>query len=556
VNPTFQAALTSSFDICIVGSGPAGIITALELEKLAPKTKILLLEYGTGKTAKQSNSLDDSIENINPRNHHDPYECTNKGLGGTSATWGGRCVMYDEVDFFLREPTGANNTWPREILREIQKSSEPANSYFDCGRGGFNLHEFPQMGYRPIADGFIEGDVTDSGIEKWSLPTRFGKKYRNRLVRSPTIHFVEGCEVQRLDGVGTDGKVRSIIVRNIHTRDEYRIQARIFIIAAGAQETTRILLKSTEVFRQLGGVPDSLGKFYQGHISGKIANIKFSGDPAKTDYGFGILPSGEYVRRRFLLSTETLVKKGLLNTAFWLDNPFYVDPKHRNGAMSLMYLAMITPILGKRLAPPAVAYSITKGRVNRLGAHLLNVLRDFPRSILVPMEIFCKRYIPKRKLPGVFLFNKDNRYALHFHAEQMPARRNRMELGSDGNTLVIHYEISDGDIQSVIGAHEVLDEWLRKCSCGYLEYWHPSGQLGDIIRNSSKDGVHQVGTTRISEREEDGVVDKDLKVWRIDNLYICSSSTFPTSGQANPTFMMGAFAVRLAGHLVKKHALY
>ena len=94
-------------------------------------------------------------------------------------------------------------------------------------------------------------------------------------------------------------------------------------------------------------MPPALGKYYQGHISGKIASVRFYGDPKKTDYGFLRDSDGVYLRRRLQLSTEALVKNNLLNTALWLDNPLYVDPAHRNGAMSFMYLAMITPGLGK-----------------------------------------------------------------------------------------------------------------------------------------------------------------------------------------------------------------
>jgi choline dehydrogenase-like flavoprotein len=46
-----------------------------------------------------------------------------------------------------------------------------------------------------------------------------------------------------------------------------------------------------------------------------------------------------------------------------------------------------------------------------------------------------------------------------------------------------------------------------------------------------------------------GVVDSDLRVHGIDNLYVASSSAFVTSGQANSTFMIVAFALRLADHL-------
>ena len=84
----------SKYDLCIIGAGPAGIILALEYARAHPGRQVVLIEYGT-KQQTRTNSLDDSIEINNKQNHHDPYDCTNKGTGGSSATWGGRCVIYD-----------------------------------------------------------------------------------------------------------------------------------------------------------------------------------------------------------------------------------------------------------------------------------------------------------------------------------------------------------------------------------------------------------------------------------------------------------------------------
>jgi choline dehydrogenase-like flavoprotein len=82
-----------------------------------------------------------------------------------------------------------------------------------------------------------------------------------------------------------------------------------------------------------------------------------------------------------------------------------------------------------------------------------------------------------------------------------------------------------------------------------LEYWHAREKLADTIMNLSKDGVHQNGTTRIADCPERGVVDRNLKLWGCKNVFVCSSSVFPTSSQANPTFLLGAFAARLADYL-------
>src|SRR5690606_35115073 len=152
------------------------------------------------------------------------------------------------------------------------------------------------------------------------------------------------------------------------------------------------LLRNPGVFGANNQVPTALGKYYQGHVSGKIASVRFHGDPKKTDYGFMRDPDGSYFRRRFQLSTDRLRKENLLNTAIWLDNPLYHDPSHRSGAMSAMYLAMITPLLGKRLAPPAIANSVTKGKVNKVPQHLWNLVRGFPGSCWTPASIFYRRY--------------------------------------------------------------------------------------------------------------------------------------------------------------------
>jgi choline dehydrogenase-like flavoprotein len=381
------------------------------------------------------------------------------------------------------------------------------------------------------------------------MPTRFGSRYKKEIADQSNLSFMPGYEARDFSAPDSDDVIRSLTLREVASGRQVQVRSRLYVLAAGTQETTRILLRNQQLFKNVGKVPPALGKYYQGHLSGKIASVHFSGNPNKTEYGFLRDDEGVYVRRRFQFSTKFLMEKNLLNTAIWLDNPLYFDPRHRSGAMSFMYLAMITPVLGKKLAPPAIAHSVTNGKVTAIHKHLLNILLGLPKSILTPATIFFKRYLLKRKLPGVFLYSPKNQYALHFHSEQIPNALNRMELGADGESLVIHYSLSDEDVRSVILLHEVLDKHLQESGCGKLEYWFNREELQDQIRKISRDGIHQSGTTRIGDSPEQGVVDANLKVWGTENLFICSSSVFPTSGQANPTFLIGAFGVRLAEHL-------
>ena len=65
-------------------------------------------------------------------------------------------------------------------------------------------------------------------------------------------------------------------------------------------------------------------------------------------------------------------------------------------------------------------------------------------------------------------------------------------------------------------------------------------------------GNHHMGTTRMSSSEKTGVVDKNLKVFGGQNLYIGGCSVFPTGGHVPPTLTLVALAIRLAEHLKGK----
>src|SRR5258707_560855 len=92
-------ASDSTWDLCVVGSGPVGMALALEFERLG--REVLVLESGDA-------AIDASIaeasraEIVDARRHARMELAVCRTLGGTSWTWGGRCVAYDEVDWLDR----------------------------------------------------------------------------------------------------------------------------------------------------------------------------------------------------------------------------------------------------------------------------------------------------------------------------------------------------------------------------------------------------------------------------------------------------------------------
>lgn len=63
-------------------------------------------------------------------------------------------------------------------------------------------------------------------------------------------------------------------------------------------------------------------------------------------------------------------------------------------------------------------------------------------------------------------------------------------------------------------------------------------------------GAHHSGGCRMAESPDQGVCDRNLKVFGTDNLWVCDGSALPSSGYANTGLMIGALALRLADHLL------
>ena len=55
----------------------------------------------------------------------------------------------------------------------------------------------------------------------------------------------------------------------------------------------------------------------------------------------------------------------------------------------------------------------------------------------------------------------------------------------------------------------------------------------------------------MSNNSSEGVVDKNLKIHGVKNIYLSSSSVFPSSSSVNPTLTIAALSLRLADHLLE-----
>jgi len=484
-------------------------------------------------------------------------------LGGTSTIWGGRCVPYDRIDFDRRDHI-SNVTWPvtyDELLPYYQR----ACSWLKCGRAAFDT---TQMTHLPpsVVPGLPEGIGRSATFERWSLSTNFAREYGDALKRSRIIRVVTGLTcTEVISGLGGT-RIESLDCRTLEGK-RVSIEARGYVLACGGLETTRLLLASRGPHGgSLGDHSGHLGSWYMGHVGGVIANVRFTTPPRSTVFGYERDTDGIYVRRRFSIATEAQRTHELPNTIAYLANPDLANHRHRNGILSFAYLTLRSP-LSELVTPAAQRFSAAGGGVPgrtadsaataSLRAHLMNVTRDCPSVARFVIGFGIRRFLAGgRKVPGFFAaYSGENCYPLQYNGEQIPNRQSRVSLANDRDSigmpkLNIDLRFSQADVDGVLRCHEVWDEYLRKNSCGRLEYVSPDP--GSVVWSMMGGGSHQLGTTRMAARAEDGVVNEHLAVHGMTNLFVASSSVLLTSSQANPTFMVIVLALRLADRFTKE----
>jgi choline dehydrogenase-like flavoprotein len=547
------ASTTFNADVCVVGAGPAGIVLALELARAG--RSVLLIESGGPAFDRAAQDLGEAAI-ADAARHAALAHATRRQFGGTSAIWGGRCVPLDPVDFEVRDYVPCPG-WPISYA-ELAEHYPRACEYAGCGPADFESASALPDAQPTIVPGFTDSFISSSGLERWGSPTDFGRRYRDDIAANPRITCLLNATCTSVETGDDPGRAASLCI-SAPSGGRMTATGRMFVLACGGLATTRLLLVSNRVHRNgLGNQGSALGRFYMGHLSGKIADVRFSTDPDRTIFGFERDAAGAYCRKRFAIRGEQQKNRRLLNCALWLDNPRLADPGHRSGILSLAILALSAPVLSRRLAPEAIVAAAVggSGQFPRM-PHLLNIVRDLPSVMTFAPAFVYQRYFAQPRMPGFFVRSRANVYALHYHAEQQPHDASTVRLGEDTDAfgmrrLVVDLRFSDADAASVVETHRLLDSHLRANGCGELVYRFTD--LRWAVQDQARDGFHQIGTTRMSDDPRQGVVDADCKVHGIDNLYVSSSSVFPTSGQANPTLSIIALSVRLARHLAASTA--
>jgi choline dehydrogenase-like flavoprotein len=532
-------------DVCIVGGGPAGISLALHLARYGKS--ILLLESG-------GLEPDDAVQALNQGEvvdsalHSPPDTYRPRVLGGGTAIWGGRCAPFDPIDFESR-PWIPHSGWPIGY-HDVEQYYPAANALCEAGDYEYDARLAVRGGMRPLLRGFTPLHFDTNRIERFSCPINFGARYRARLQTAANVRVLIRATVTHLRTSPDGVRIDRVDGRN-HNGTGFSVTADQFVLAMGGMEIPRLLLTSNDVHaRGIGNANDLVGRFYMSHIAGTVGVLQVNGAGDTVWHGYDVAADGTYCRRRIALRPEVQRKLGLGNAIFRLHHPRITDPAHRTGPLSAIYLGQhfISYEYAKRLVSDTPPTATTWLR------HGLNAATDSVATLRFLIHWLRDRTLAERKFPSIIIRPRTNLFSLDFHAEQVPCPDSRITLGTQtdrfGNRQVrVDWRYTAQDVETIARSFDLLRSDLAERRTASLALAPNEADIEAVVRRDGAYGGHHIGTARMGASPATGVVDRNGKVFDVNNLFIAGSAVFPTSSQANPTLTIVAMALRLADHL-------
>jgi choline dehydrogenase-like flavoprotein len=529
--------------VCIIGAGAAGITLALEL--IDSGLDVLLLESG-GRSVEESTQALYAGSVEEERLHSPPDRYRQRRFGGTTTIWGGRCMPFDRIDFEARDYV-PHSGWPIDY-DTLAPFYPRANQLCEAGRFAYRTGEAFSRPLRPMLEGFQSEHFTTDTLERFSCPTDFGARYGHKLEAARNVRVMLHANVTKLQLNSAGNRVEALTVRNLEGK-QFNVQADQFVIATGGLEVPRLLLANREVQRNgIGNDHDVVGRFYMCHLAGTVGAIKVERPLSSVYHGYDVADEGTYCRRRFALTAPIQRRDRIGNFVARLHHPRITDPAHRNGILSLLFLS-------KFFIPYEYRIRLHGSEPTTFGVaarHVANVLTGPFDAAGFAWHMLRDRRLADRKFPSIIIKSKANLYSLDFHAEQEPNPQSRITVGAEVDALGmpkahVDWRYTPGDVATVTRAIELLATDFRASGLGRFDY-KPEELEAEMTRYGAYGG-HHLGTARMGTDPKSSVVDPEGRVHSVDNLFISSAATFPTSSQANPTLTVVALALRLAQHL-------
>lgn len=329
-----------------------------------------------------------------------------------------------------------------------------------------------------------------------SPPTRFNSRYSETLAASSSIDLYINANL--VDIRLTDGlrAVDHYVVKN-YSGVVSHIEAKNYVVAMGGIENARMLLNfDSQLEGGLGNEGDMLGRCFMEHFNvqmGKfIPNLSKWDGVAKMEY----YTSADYSRRNNVGSSN-------ISLSYSGDTQVY-------------------------------------GRLPGLKRYLVDKACGWGKQ---------------DTLRALFDFNCPTEGVITSLTEQFPDRNSRVALTDKVDALGLRlpdvtWQTNQADRDSI--RKIVQDFAVQVTESGIGRVNLPDYIVDETLPLHYYPHAHHMGTTRMAETAENGVVDSNCKVFGTDNLFVAGCSVFPRGGANNPTMPGVQLALRLADHLLER----
>jgi choline dehydrogenase-like flavoprotein len=484
---------TKSYDVCVIGSGPAGTVVSKTLVEKGIRT--VMIESGTTLFKWMSDKRIKGMAAFESAGNADyPLKHT-RGclLGGTSNFWTGRCERFHPSDFENHPYTPPENPWP-VAYKELDPYYEKAEKLLRV-RGGdrskftpprqvpFPLSTKLDISYLKTLFGGIGVAVDDSPTATPTKSFRFFKIQKEVLpsfLSSPDFTLITGATVTRLL-TDSDKRIVGAEVRTLDSDEKKIARAKAYVISCGGIGTPRLLLLSkSENFQDgIGNAYDRVGRGFNEH-------------PAVNFYA------------QIAHQTGTIYPSNKIGRS----HQFYC--KYRTEG-----LGSVLPVFRQSWILPHHNMPFT--------------IANIPRNVLAVL----KRFIKATLYIGVV-------------TEMKISDSNRVTLSDKmfdtfGDPLAcLELNYSDEDQQLLERSRQLVRDMYAKVGAR------------NIHEAQITFSRHHQGTCRMGDNPKTSVVDRNLKIHECPNLFIGGSEVFVTGGSMQPVTTIIALSYRLGDYLISR----
>ena len=481
--------------IVVVGSGIAGAEVATYLARHGQE--VVLLESGRKQFDRSIQALNDVIflgkrhRKLDPNAYYHRY--LPPELRGVSRVrqFGGTSNVWTGKWKYLQPSDFDGRTWVDNSGWPI--SFDDLLEHYRSATKDYGFGDLEAEAMRPEIREF-RAKIAAYGLKMSSFyweqtPTRTAIRFGDEMRLSKNLQVVLGATATELRLDASRKRVTEVVCRSLENR-ELIVKGDVIILATGAFETARILLASDrQIPNGIGNAHDLVGRFYTDHPK----------------HHTGTLKPG-HLTRQYAHELQYAPKPRFC-VCFALDDATQQEQK------LLEHVLYLKPIYEKSMDK---LWRIVRGRT---------ACRDNNGFVAA--------------------------YRVKFVTEQVPHKASRVKLSKELDVLgqrklEVDWCFTEQDRRSIAKTVQLLSDRFAAAGLGTFDF----GDAPPSLENMT-DAAHQMGTTRMASKPEEGVVDPNCRVFGTDNLYVASSAVFPTGPSYSPTFTILALARRLGQHLLQ-----